>query len=81
MTFVDDFFEASPREYTVHALHALGHAASLVELVRPELLEQLAGGGMALAARAEQREAAVMLARAARAFLEAAHAARERGVL
>lgn len=81
MTLLEDFFNASPREYTVHALQALGHAASLVELVKPELLEELAGGGMVLAARAEQREAAVVLARAAKAFLEAANYARERGVL
>lgn len=81
MTILEDFFVASPREYTVHALHALGHAASLVELVKPELLEELAGGGMVLAARAEQREAAVVLARAAREFLAAAHYARDKGVL
>jgi dienelactone hydrolase len=81
ITTPEELCAQCPREYTCRALAALGHAATLVELVRPGLLEELAGGGGALLATASQRASAVELARAACAFLKAANDARDVGLL
>lgn len=77
---LEDMFSSS-EDYARAALAGLAEAARFVAMIRPKLLEELAGGGGRYASNAEQRDAAVKLAQAAKDFLEAARVARERGVL
>ena len=81
MTTLDDLFVESPRAYAMTSLVVLAEAARLVAHVRPENLEELAGAGGTMAANFAQRDAIVELARAAKAFLEAARDARQKGAL